>query len=308
MKNMNKVLSMLNISTLLIFLMGIGGCTDDAVKKSETAELTKDEYLDSLVKNNSSYSPLLMIDSTIVTGSMGFRFADTVIFGVSDLARTKDPFVLCRIGAIEPLSPDYDKVAVYTKVERFISFRAADSASQFGARTGDTTLIIGTHQYQRVSHALPPMTAGEQLDFIRYFPHKNTREKEVCDSFIKQHRPITGNWIGSYVYYRGLSTTYESFYNDPTDIAGNTYYFNQDFDPYNYIYVFKSGKATDEDWFDKDICRTELEQDWLSFMSITNEKLADGREHQIMFVKIPYTYWSDRPNVSGFVRFKYVLN
>jgi hypothetical protein len=27
-----------------------------------------------------------------------------------------------------------------------------------------------------------------------------------------------------------------------------------------------------------------------------------------MFVKIPYTYWSDRPNVSGFVRFKYVLN
>ena len=116
---------MLNISTLLIVLMGIGGCTDDAVKKSETAELTKDEYLDSLVKNNSSYSPVLMIDSTIVTGSMGFRFADTLIFGVSDLARTKDPFVLCRIGAIEPLSPDYDKVAVYTKVERFISFRAA---------------------------------------------------------------------------------------------------------------------------------------------------------------------------------------
>jgi hypothetical protein len=300
---MNKVLSILSISSLLVVSVGTMSCRDNTVMKSETARLTKDEYLDSMVQKNSSLSPILMIDSTIVSGSMGLRFADTVIFG-----RTKDPFVLLPIGMIEPLSSDYDKIAVFTQVERFISFRAGDSASQFGARTGDTTLIIGMHQYQRVSHALPYLTADQQSDFIYYFPHKNTREKEVCDSFIKQHRPITGNWLGSYVGFRGLSPTYEKFYNDPTDIAGNTYFFNQDFDPNVYIYLFKSGKTTDDDWFDKDIDRTELGQDWWNNMCIKNEKLADGCEHQIMFVKIPYTYWNDRPNISGFVRFKYVLH
>jgi hypothetical protein len=300
---MNKVLSILSISTLLVVSVGTMSCRDNTIMKSDTAELTKEEYLDSLILKNSSLSPILMIDSTIVTGSMGLRFSDTVFFG-----RTRVPYVLLPIGSIEPLSPDWDKFAVFTAVERFISFRAGDSASQFGARTGDTTLIIGMHQYQRVSHALPYMTADQKSDFIYNFPHKNTREQEVCDSFIKQHRPISGNWLGSYVGFHDLSPIYEVFYNDPTDCAGNTYFFNQPFDPNVYIYLFKSGKTTDEDWFDKDICRTELRQDWLNNMCIKNEKLSDGREHQVMFVKMPYTYWNDRPNVSGYVRFKCVLN
>jgi hypothetical protein len=66
--------------------------------------------------------------------------------------------------------------------------------------------------------------------------------------------------------------------------------------------------VTVNDIDDDDIFWNELDRDDKNFMEVTTQTLADGREHHLMFVKIPYTYWKDDPKVSGFVRLRYVLD
>lgn len=301
----------IRLSSLIAAIMIVAvGCNTDAVGNGNSGahkKLTKEEYLDSIFKNNVSLSTVLMIDSTLMKGSMGLRFTDTVIFGTDEAPNYRFRYVVLPISNVEPWSPDQGKYAIYTQVRRYISIKSADSSSQFGINTGDTGLSIAILQFQRVSRVLPDMTPYEASVYLETFPHKNTNEQAVIDSFINHWHAFEENWFGFYAASVSKYGMQEIFYNDPSDpSAGNLA--NEDGFPHLYYYVFKSGRTTEDDVFDKDIFQIELDRDDQTSMEITTQKLADGREHQVMFLKIPYTYWKDYPYVSGFVRFRYVLN
>jgi hypothetical protein len=294
----------------LVVTLFIGACDQNNITPPNTSgstKLTKDQYLDSLFKNNVSLSTVLMIDSTVMKGSMGLRFTDTVIFGTDEAPNYRFRYVVLPIGNVEPWSKDQGKYAIYTQVRRYISIKSADSSSQYGLNTGDTGLSIAILQFQRVSRVLPDMTPYEASVYLETFPHKNTNEQAVIDSFINHYHAFEENWFGFYAASVSKYGMQEIFYNDPSDpSAGNLA--NEDGFPHLYYYVFKAGRTTEDDVFDNDIFQIELDRDDPTSMEITTQKLADGREHQVMFLKIPYTYWKDYPYVSGFVRFRYVLN
>lgn len=302
------------LALLVTMLISATGCQQDplpTVKDPILVKLTKEQYLDSLCQNNKGIDPLWMIDSTVVTGSMGWVVRDTVMFDANDPNLTWDKYFWYPIRNFEPMSPDKDKFAIYSRIVRYISFKAADSASQLGSSTGDTTLVIGMREFQRVSRAYTAKSDMEISDFLFGFPHKKTNEKEVCDSFISQYRPLEGLWEGDHLYFPiWHSGDFEDFYNRPTDkriFDNNDYVFNG-VNQNVYSYMFKSGKVTFDEPLDKDIFNNELVRDDLNIMKISNQTLSDGRVHRVMFVKIPYTYWKDHPYVSGFVRLRYVMD
>jgi hypothetical protein len=76
-----------------------------------------------------------------------------------------------------------------------------------------------------------------------------------------------------------------------------------------YQYVFKSGKYDPDGALYKTIFRDELNgvKDY-PYMEIRKQTLLDGREHRVMFLKIPYSRVSRMPLVSGFVRLRYVMD
>lgn len=286
------------------------GCEKDIMKDNGVGykKLTKEQCLDSMVQSNRGLESVWMIDTTIVKGSMGWSVTDTVYYfaSIPDLTN-QFKYYWMPIGYFEPLSPDRYKLAVYTKVNRFIAFRAADVASQLGFTTGDTTLIVGMREFKRVSRAFTWNTDEEANDYLNDFPHRNTNEKEVCDSFMRQYRPLEGVWPGLELKFVDYAGDVRGFYDNP-ERPRNLF---PDYDAvpqHNYIYLFKSGKVTLNDTDDDDIFWNELDRDEKNFMEVTKQTLSDGRAHHVMFVKIPYTYWKDDPNVSGFVRFRYVLN
>jgi hypothetical protein len=311
---MKKTLIKLVSSLIAGILIVVVGCQQDPLPNSDDVllkKLTKEEYLDSLFSNNIGLATLWMIDTTVVKGSMGWGVRDTVMFDANDPNLVWNKYHWYPIRNFEPLSPDKDKFAIYSRIVRYISFKAADSASQFGSSTGDTTLVIGMREFQRISQAYTAKSEMEISDFLFDFPHKKSNEKEVCDSFISHYRPLAGLWDGDHlnfpIWHGG---DFEEFYNRPTDkrIFDNDIHVFNGVDQNVYCYMFKSGKVTFDEPFDKDIFENELERDDFNTMEILNQTLSDGRVHRVMFVKIPYTYWKDHPYVSGFVRLRYVLD
>ena len=308
---MKKTLSTLVSSFIAAMLIVAVGCQQDPlpiVKDPTLVKLTKEQYLDSLCQNNKGLDPLWIIDSTVVKGSMGWRVTDTLDYYAAnpDLIN-QFKYYWMPIGYFEPLSPDRYKFAVYTKVDRFMAFRAADSASQFGFITGDTTLIVGMREFKRISRAFTWNTDEEANDYLIDFPHRKTNEKEVCDSFMRQYQPLEGVWPGLHLKSIDYTGDFQSFYNNP-ERPRNLFPDYNAIPQHNYIYLFKSGKVTVNDVDDNDIFWNELDSDEKNFMEVTTQTLADGRAHHVMFVKIPYTYWKDDPKVSGFVRLRYVLD
>ncbi len=65
----------IRLSSLIAAIMIVAvGCNTDAVGNGNSGahkKLTKEEYLDSIFKNNVSLSTVLMIDSTSMKGSTG---------------------------------------------------------------------------------------------------------------------------------------------------------------------------------------------------------------------------------------------
>jgi hypothetical protein len=305
---MKKTLSTLVTLLIAAIVMVAAGCQQDTLPNNNDIslnKLTREEYLDSLFKNDRGLEPIWMIDTTIVKGSMGWRVTDTMEY-YPDL-NNGFRYYWMPIGYFEPLSPDRDKFAVYTNVDRFIAFRAADSASQFGFTTGDTTLIVGMREFKRISRPFIWNSDEEANDYLIDFPHRKTNEKEVCDSFMRQYRPLEGVWPGLHLESTDYAGNLQGFYNNP-EHPRNLFPDYNAIPQHNYIYLFKSGKVTVNDIDDDDIFWNELDRDDKNFMEVTTQTLADGREHHLMFVKIPYTYWKDDPKVSGFVRLRYVLD
>ncbi len=310
---MKKTLSKLVSSLIAAILILVVGCQQDSlptVKNPVAVKLTEEQYLDSLCQSNMGLDPLWMIDTTVVKGSMGWEVSDTLSFDATDpYIDQSSKFIVSPIGYYDQYSTDKLKYAVFTRSYRFITLRAADSASQFGPLTGDTTLIITLLDFKQVSRPLPPnMDDFDREKYIWNFPHTNTNEKEICDSFLREYHPTGIYWIGGqhqFPYWGHPS--FEGFYNNP---SRRTFYANTDVEDVNFFrFVFKSGKYVPEDPFSNTIFWSEISYDAIGTnMEIRKQKLLDGREHRVMFLKIPYTQLWRHPTVKGFIRLRYVLD
>ncbi|MFM2229663.1 MAG: hypothetical protein RL607_921, partial [Bacteroidota bacterium] len=78
---MKKTLSKLVSSLIAAILILVVGCQQDTLPNNNDIslnKLTREEYLDSLFKNDRGLEPIWMIDTTIVKGSMGWRVTDTM--------------------------------------------------------------------------------------------------------------------------------------------------------------------------------------------------------------------------------------
>jgi hypothetical protein len=314
---MKKTLSS-QVSTLIAAILFIAvGCQQDplpTVKDPILVKLTREQYLDSLCQNNKGLDPLWMIDSTVVKGSMGWVVTDSLSFNaLNPIVDQSSKYIVSQIGYFDQFSPDKFKYAVFTPSYRFITLRAADSISQFGALTGDTTLIVTLFDIKQVSRTLPSnMDDFERENFTWYFPHRNTNEKEILDSFLREYRPMDGYWVGGHAQsYHWRDTFFENFYNHPSyktwRFCNTTMIDYENF----YQYVFKSGKydPDPDGGLYKTIFRDELngaKDD--PYMEIRKQTLLDGREHRVMFLKIPYSRVTRMPIVTGFVRLRYVLD
>jgi hypothetical protein len=312
MINMKKI-SFVRLSYLMILLVFfLLGCEEHDPLPLETKppiSLSKEAKLDSIMRSNNSLEFAMMIDSKVVTGQNGWYSADTIVFGANDPNRNGPyrTFVSRMIGDFEPFSKEKNKYALYTPVERFITIKAADSVSKFGVNSGDTALVLFLHQYQRVSHALPELDNTALDDFISAFPHKGTNEKSVCDSFLTNHHPRIGNWGGSYITHKFQTSRYQNLFQNPSDNSV-IQWISQDYDPAFYAYVFKAGSLTADQIKGFGIYFDELLDDQLNEMEIKNQKLTDGLEHHVMYVKIPYTMILGETRVTRFIRARYVLD
>ena len=80
---MRKTFSTLVSSLIAVILIVSVGCQTDPLPNRDNVllkKLTKEEYLDSLFRNNIGLVTLWMIDTTVVKGSMGWGVRDTDMF------------------------------------------------------------------------------------------------------------------------------------------------------------------------------------------------------------------------------------
>ena len=97
-------------------------CNDDSqIENPKTYKiLSKDERLDSIFQASTSLNFTMMVDSIDVKGKYGLRYHDTTIINALYPNRQSglDVYIPVLIGDVDPTSPQKDKYALYTLVER----------------------------------------------------------------------------------------------------------------------------------------------------------------------------------------------
>ena len=271
--------------------------------------LSKDERLDSILQASASLDFTMMVDSIDVKGKYGLRYHDTTIINAVYPNRSSglDVYIPVQIGDVDPTSPEKDKYALYTLVERYILIRAADTKSNYGGDSEDTSFTVIMRQLQRVSRAF-------DFDYLtlsvyaRDFPHKGTNENVIRDSFIDSYQPTTHPWGGTFGGngFCNASTYLEVFDNIAVPLGR----YNSDFGaiPARFFYFFKAGGLELNKSYGYGIYLSELGNDELNSMDVYLQKLSDGREHHVLFLKMPYFILSDDPEVRRFIRVRCVLD
>jgi hypothetical protein len=272
--------------------------------------LSKDERLDSIFQASASLDFTMMVDSIDVKGKYGLRYHDTTVINALYPNRQSglDVYFPVQIGNVDPTSPEKDKYALYTLVERFISIRAADTKSNYGGDSEDTSFTVIMRQFQRVSRAFDfdYLTIS---DYARDFPHEGTNEKVIRDSFIDSYKPSTLPWGGLFGgQFLSTATTYlEIFDNKAPESLARWYHSFSDI-PACFFYFFKAGGLELNKSYGYGIYLSELGNEELNSMDVYIQKLSDGREHHVLFLKMPYFILSDDPEVRRFIRVRCVLD
>jgi hypothetical protein len=303
----SKKFGFIVVSALTLFT----ACNDDShIGNPKTYKiLSKDERLDSILQANTSLNFTMMVDSIDVKGKYGLRYHDTTIINAVYPNRQSglDVYIPVQIGDVEPTSPEKDKFALYTLVERYISFRAADIKSNYGGDSDDTSFTVIMRQLQRVSRAFD-FDYLTLSDYARDYPHAGTNEKVIRDSFIDSYEPCTLPWGGTFGGngFCNASTYLEVFNNSAMPLGRFTYDFGAI--PARFFYFFKAGGLELNKSYGYGIYRSELGRDEYNSMDVYSQKLSDGREHHVLFLKMPYILKSDDPEVRRFIRVRCVLD
>ena len=216
-------------------------------------------------------------------------------------------YIPVQIGDVDPTSPQKDKYALYTLVERFVSIRAADTKSNYGGDSEDTSFTVVMRQLQRVSRAFD-FDYLTMSDYARDFPHDGTNEKVIRDSFIDSYAPSTLPWGGTFGGNGfGNAGTYLEILNN---LATPINRFTSEFGPIpaRFFYFFKAGGLEMNKSYGYGIYLSELGRDEFNSMDVYLQKLSDGREHHVLFLKMPYILKSDDPEVRRFIRVRCVLD
>lgn len=287
-------------------------CNDNSqIENPKTYKpLSKDERLDSILQASASLDFTMMVDSIDVKGKYGLRYHDTTVINALYPNRQSglDVYFPVQIGNVDPTSPEKDKYALYTLVERFISIRAADTKSNYGGDSEDTSFTVIMRQFQRVSRAFDfdYLTIS---DYARDFPHEGTNEKVIRDSFIDSYKPSTLPWGGLFGgQFLSTATTYlEIFDNKAPESLARWYHSFSDI-PACFFYFFKAGGLELNKSYGYGIYLSELGNEELNSMDVYIQKLSDGREHHVLFLKMPYFILSDDPEVRRFIRVRCVLD
>lgn len=285
-------------------------CNDDSQIENPKSYkiLSKDERLDSIFQASTSFNFTMMVDSINVKGKYGLRYHDTTIINALYPNRQSglDVYIPLQIGDVDPTSPEQNKYALYTLVERFVSIRAADTKSNYGGDSEDTSFVLVMRELQRVSRAFD-FDYLTMSDYARDFPHDGTNEKMIRDSFIDSYAPSTFPWGGTFSDLGwGHVINYLEVFNNPA--SPNTRSLINNESNRRFFYFFKAGGLD----FDKSsgygIYLSELTRDEFNSMDVYLQKLSDGREHHVLFLKMPYILKTDDPEVRRFIRVRCVLD
>jgi hypothetical protein len=208
---------------------------------------------------------------------------------------------------VDPNSSEKDKYALYTLVERYISIRAADAKSNYGGDSEDTSFTVVMRQLQRVSRAFD-FDYLTMSDYARDFPHEGTNEKVIRDSFIDSYAPSTLPWGGTFGGngFCNASTYLEILNNSAMPLNRFTHEFGAI--PARFFYFFKAGGLELNKFYGYGIYLSELGRDEFNSMDVYLQKLSDGREHHVLFLKMPYFILSDDREVRRFIRVRCVLD
>lgn len=313
---------MINIKNMLKlkkfgFLVATGltlftACNDDSQIENPKSYkiLSKDERLDSIFQASTSLNFTMMVDSIDVTGKYGLRYHDTTIINALYPNRRSglNVYFPLRIGDMDPTSPEKDKFALYTLVERFVSIRAADTKSNYGGDSEDTSFTVVMRQFQRVSRAFD-FDYWTMSDYARDFPHEGTNEKVIRDSFIDSYEPTTIPWSGTFGgSFLSKATEYLEVFDNTAPESLATYFGNVYHIPACFFYFFKAGGLDFYKSSGFGIYWSELINDEFNSMDVYLQKLSDGREHHVLFLKMPYILKTDDPEVRRFIRVRCVLD
>ncbi len=293
-----------------LFLFAACNDTSQLPTPKTYKHLSKDERLDSILQACTNLDFRMMVDSIDVTGKFGLRYHDTTIINAVYPNRQSglNVYFPVQIGNVDPTSPEKDKYALYTLVERFISIRAADTKSNYGGDSEDTSFTVIMRQFQRVSRAFDfdYLTIS---DYARDFPHEGTNEKVIRDSFIDSYKPSTLPWGGLFGgQFLSTATTYLGVFDNKAPESLARWYHSFSDIPACFFYFFKAGGLDIYKSSGFGIYWSELGRDEFNSMDVYLQKLSDGREHHVLFLKMPYFILSDDPEVRRFIRVRCVLD
>jgi hypothetical protein len=285
-------------------------CNDDSQIENPKSYkiLSKDERLDSIFQASTSLDFTMMVDSIDVKGRYGLRYHDTTIINALYPNRQSglDVYIPVQIGDVDPTSPQKDKYALYTLVERFVSIRAADTKSNYGGDSEDTSFVLVMRELQRVSRAFD-FDYLTMSDYARDFPHDGTNEKMIRDSFIDSYAPSTFPWGGTFSDLAWSHViNYLEVFNNPA--SPNTRILINNESNRRFFYFFKAGGLDFYKSSGFGIYLSELVRDEFNSMDVYLQKLSDGREHHVLFLKMPYILKTDDPEVRRFIRVRCVLD
>jgi hypothetical protein len=251
----------------------------------------------------------MMVDSIDVKGKYGLRYHDTTIINALYPNRQSglDVYIPVQIGDVDPTSPEKDKYALYTLVERFVTIRAADTKLNYGGDSEDTSFTVVMRQFQRVSRAFD-FDYLTLSDYARDYPHEGTNEKVIRDSFIDSYAPTTLPWGGTFGGngFCNASTYLEILNNSAMPLNRFTHEFGAI--PARFFYFFKASGLELNKSYGYGIYLSELGRDEFNSMDVYLQKLSDGREHHVLLLKMPYILKSDDPEVRRFIRVRCVLD
>ena len=292
-----------------LFLFAACNDTSQLPNPKTYKHLSKDERLDSILQASTSLDFTMMVDSIDVKGKFGLRYHDTTIINAVYPNRSSglDVYIPVQIGDVDPNSSEKDKYALYTLVERYISIRAADTKSNYGGDSEDTSFTVIMRQLQRVSRAFD-FDYLTLSDYARDYPHEGTNEKMIRDSFIDSYQPTIQPWGGTFGGNgpSNARTYLEVFDNTAMPLGRFTYDFGAI--PARFFYFFKAGGLELNKSYGYGIYLSELGNDELNSMDVYLQKLSDGRQHHVLFLKMPYFILSDDPEVRRFIRVRCVLD
>lgn len=292
-----------------LFLFAACNDTSQLPTHKTYKHLSKDERLDSMLQASTNLDFTMMVDSIDVKGKFGLRYHDTTIINAVYPNRSSglDVYIPVQIGDVDPNSSEKDKYALYTLVERYISIRAADTKSNYGGDSEDTSFTVIMRQLQRVSRAFD-FDYLTLSDYARDYPHEGTNEKVIRDSFIDSYAPSTLPWGGTFGGngFCNASTYLEILNNSAMPLNRFTHEFGAI--PARFFYFFKAGGLELNKSYGYGIYLSELGRDEFNSMDVYLQKLSDGREHHMLFLKMPYILKLDDPEVRRFIRVRCVLD